>query len=172
MPVGREDASLDDYLAHLRVLGPWMVQMRLALAEARVPALAAVAARIDDRSRALALDLGLEDAGAGLRVDASECRRFPLPACEPQAFAWGLAYVVEGSQLGGAVMYRRLSTRLAPHPLRYFAPVAGATTGAAWTAFVAALGAAVRSRPAIESAADGAAAAFEHLLAGFALDAA
>jgi heme oxygenase len=42
---------------------------------------------------------------------------WPLDASP--AWRWGVCYVIEGSQLGGAVLYKRLHERLAPHPLRY-----------------------------------------------------
>lgn len=41
------------------------------------------------------------------------------PSGASAAYRWGVAYVVEGSQLGGAVLYKRLAQQLAPHPLRY-----------------------------------------------------
>ena len=41
------------------------------------------------------------------------------PAAASAAYRWGVCYVIEGSQLGGAVLYQRLHERLAPHPLRY-----------------------------------------------------
>lgn len=159
LAIARDDASLDDYLGHLRSLRPWLRDIRSALRAPGDPALDQAARRIDERLAALELDLGtasdaVAEPAAGSFVE--EVRREP-------AFAWGLAYVVEGSQLGGAVMHRRLAPRLAPHPLRYFV-VDG--LGARWRDFVAQLGIALRDDPAAVAAAQrGAVAAFERLLA-------
>jgi len=159
LAIARDDASLDDYLGHMRSLRPWLRDIRSALRAPGDPALDQAARRIDERLAALELDLGtasdaVAEPAAGSFVE--EARREP-------AFAWGLAYVVEGSQLGGAVMHRRLAPRLAPHPLRYFV-VDG--LGARWRDFVAQLGIALRDDPAAVAAAQrGAVAAFERLLA-------
>lgn len=165
LAISREDASLDDYLGHLRSLRPWLRDIRRALAAPGDPALDQVARRIDDRLAALELDLA--STSPSDRQPDAIAGTAPAPfvdeATRDPAFAWGLAYVVEGSQLGGAVMHRRLAPRLAPHPLRYFA-VDG--LGARWREFVAQLGAALRDDPAAVAAAQrGAVAAFERLLA-------
>jgi heme oxygenase len=159
LAIARDDASLDDYLGHLRSLRPWLRDIRSALRAPGDPALDQAARRIDERLAALELDLGTASevaAEPAVGPFVEEARREP-------AFAWGLAYVVEGSQRGGAVMHRRLAPRLAPHPLRYFV-VDG--LGARWRDFVAQLGTALRDDPAAVAAAQrGAVAAFERLLA-------
>ena len=83
-----------------------------------------------------------------------------------QAVRWGFAYVVEGSQLGGQVLYRQLAPRLAPHALRYLQGD-GAATGARWKLFVAQLRQQVVSAPAVNAACDGAVAAFAALQSHF-----
>jgi heme oxygenase len=72
--------------------------------------------------------------------------------------------VVEGAQLGGAVLYKRLAGRLAPHPLAY---LRGAPDGPGprWKIFIAALRAALADPAAIEQACGGAADAFDRLIA-------
>ena len=167
LAIARDDASLDDYLGHLRSLRPWLSDIRRALAAPGDAALDQAARRIDDRLAALDLDLAASDpatdAAAGHPPGAAAPAPFVEEATREPAFAWGLAYVVEGSQLGGAVMHRRLAPRLAPHPLRYFV-VDG--LGARWREFVAQLGAALHDDPAAVAAAQrGAVAAFERLLA-------
>jgi heme oxygenase len=166
LAIARDDASLDDYLGHLRRLRPWLSDIRRALAAPGDAALDQAARRIDDRLAALDLDLASDpaaDAPAGRPPGAAASPPFVEEATREPAFAWGLAYVVEGSQLGGAVMHRRLAPRLAPHPLRYFM-VDG--LGARWREFVAQLGVALHDDPAAVAAAQrGAVAAFERLLA-------
>jgi heme oxygenase (biliverdin-IX-beta and delta-forming) len=72
-------------------------------------------------------------------------------------------YVIEGSQLGGAVLYGRLRDRLAPHPLRYLKGDA-AGPGPRWSAFTQALRAGVRTPAEIADACAGACAAFDRIL--------
>ena len=109
-----------------------------------------------------------------LRASASPAPRVALdvpfsstaPAAERDvrdARAWGVAYVIEGSRLGGQVLYRRLAEPLAPHPLRYLQG-AGGQTGARWRAFLESLRAALDTPARIQAACDGAAWAFERLL--------
>jgi heme oxygenase len=106
LPIARDGACLADYAAHLRALRPWLESVRQALAASGDPGLGRVARRTERRLAALALDL--EDAGA---APSEEGAVIPTadPAADPwggkagePAFAWGLAYVLEGSQLGGA----------------------------------------------------------------------
>jgi heme oxygenase len=80
------------------------------------------------------------------------------------AYRWGVCYVIEGSQLGGAVLYQRLHKRLAPHPLRY---LRGAPEGPGprWRAFMQGLRAHVRSPAEIADACAGACDAFDAILA-------
>ncbi|VTU26516.1 Heme oxygenase [Variovorax sp. PBL-H6] len=164
LPIAREDASLDDYVAHLRVLRPWLLGLRRDLLASGVAGLQAVARRIDAKLADLALDL----------VDARDSAPEREVACRPTdartlpAFGWGLAYVVEGSQLGGVVLHRRLRDRLAPHPLRYLAkPGDEAGVGARWRDFVLQLRESVADPTSVRQAERGATAAFLDLLERF-----
>lgn len=175
LPIAREDASLADYAAHLRALRPWLESVRQALAASGDPGLGRVARRTERRLAALALDL--EDAGPaqsplqGEAAAPADAQLLAGPAHDP-AFAWGLAYVLEGSQLGGASMFKRLGPRLAPHPLRYFQPVdAPEGLPAQWKDFVAQLAAALRDPAAVEAAQRGAVAGFRTLMPRFGLTA-
>lgn len=175
LPIAREDASLADYAAHLRALRPWLESVRQALAVSGDPGLDRVARRTEHRLAALALDL--EDAGPapsllpGEDAAPADAQLLAGPARDP-AFAWGLAYVLEGSQLGGASMFKRLGPRLAPHPMRYFQPVdAPAGLPAQWRDFVAELAAALRDPAAVAEAQRGAVAGFQTLMPRFGLTA-
>lgn len=165
LPIARDGATLRDYVRHARAVAAWL------------QALAPVIARIDDgthpwrledpeRLRALRGDL--QDAGAGELPAAGEAareavdcvlERFPARTV---AVAWGMAYVVEGSQLGGQWLHRRLGATLAPHPLRYLQG-SGTETAARWKHFVARLEGALRSPEDIAAACAGAQAAFDGL---------
>jgi heme oxygenase len=71
--------------------------------------------------------------------------------------------VVEGSQLGGRVLLRRLRDVGVPHSLRYLEG-RGAASGSHWTEFLTALREALASPQAIACACDGARWAFDILL--------
>lgn len=88
----------------------------------------------------------------------------PWPDAASAAYRWGVCYVVEGSQLGGAVLYQRLKVQLAPHPLGYLRGEA-AGPGLRWRAFMLALREQVRSAEDIAQACRGAQDAFDRILA-------
>ncbi|MDQ0068416.1 heme oxygenase [Variovorax boronicumulans] len=172
LPIARGDASLADYAGHLRALRPWLQAVRDALAASGVPGLERIARRTDRRLAALALDL--DDLGASNTSEQESALdttpRLADEAARNPAFAWGLAYVLEGSQLGGMAMHKRLGARLAPHPLRYFQPVdAPGGLAAQWKEFVAQLGAALADPLAIDAARRGAVAGFRSLMPRFGL---
>ncbi|MRX07333.1 heme oxygenase [Pseudoduganella sp. FT25W] len=83
-------------------------------------------------------------------------------AQQDAAWRWGVAYVIEGSQLGGAVLYKRLAERLAPHPLAYLR--GEGSPGPRWQQFLAALRGAVVTPAQIEQACQGARQAFDSLI--------
>lgn len=192
LPLASDTAGLGDYVAHLQMLRPWLLELRSALCAAQVPALDAAARRIDDKLDALDADLadacgsadplacGAAPAGPASPLGHTAAARGPgLPSPSPDdwraaawaepGFAWGLAYVVEGSQLGGLMLHRRLSARLAPHPLRYLAGTGG-RTGPSWQAFLMQLRLALSTSPTASAAAQrGAIAAFARLMPAHAL---
>ncbi len=177
LPIAREDACLADYADHLRALRPWLEAVRQALGAPGDPGLDRVARRTERRLAALALDL--EDAGSApageqpAAMDQASLAPRLVDAAGERAFAWGLAYVLEGSQLGGAAMHKRLAPKLAPHPMRYFQPVdAPDGLAAQWKEFVAQLACVLRDPDAVGSAQRGAVAGFETLMPRFGLRAA
>lgn len=154
MPLARPNPSLADYQRHLALLADWVDALR---------ALPVHAERLDEEARRVDADL-------------AECERLlnaprrapamapPSQAMTPGPFGWGVAYVIEGSRLGGQVMYRRLADALAPHPLAYLQG-AGRETGARWAAFLAELRQHLRTEADIAAACEGAVQAFALLLA-------
>lgn len=150
LPLAREGATAADYREHLRVLRGWLQACRPAL-EATCPGDA------DLLLGWVAADLGPDD-GAALPGRADWGR--------PPA-AWGVAYVVQGSQLGGQVLSRRLADTLAPQPLHYLHG-RGRATGERWQAFLRELNAALGDdSAAIATACDAAVQAFAQLQRAF-----
>ncbi|MDM0120926.1 biliverdin-producing heme oxygenase [Variovorax arabinosiphilus] len=154
LPLARPSPSLADYRSHLRMLEAWL--QRLAGLEPAPPALATHRAQ-------LAGDL----AACAALLPPDAVTRAPTPPTRTSpglAFVWGVSYVLEGSRLGGRVLYRQLAERLAPHPLNYLQG-AGEQTGAQWKAFLAQLRDQAFGPAEVRSACDGAVEAFETLLA-------
>jgi heme oxygenase len=157
LPLSQPDLTLSDYRAHLRLLLDWTGRLRSLPVDTHL---------IDTQALALATDLRECDRLLGAETLT------PWPDAGPDvsvrepvgAFGWGVAYVVEGSQLGGQVMYRRLLETLAPHPLE-FLHGAGRGTGANWKAFVAQLDAQLSTPEQVRAACEGAVEAFAMLLA-------
>lgn len=156
LPIGAPDASLDDYTAHLALLRAWLGPLHVWLAGfADGPA-------FDDDARLGLIETDLAEAGVPVHAE-----KYPVadawPAAATPAYRWGVRYVIEGSQLGGAVLYERLRARLAPHRLRYLKGDAGGP-GPRWRAFMQALRANVRTPAEIADACAGACAAFDSIL--------
>jgi heme oxygenase len=159
LPIGAPDASLHDYTAHLVLLRTWLVPLHVWLAGfADGPPFehATRLARIDaDLAEA---EHALSTTPAGTGTDGAA-----WPATASLAYRWGVHYVIEGSQLGGAVLYERLRERLAPHGLRYLKGD-DAGPGPRWRVFMQALRASVRTPAEIADACAGACAAFDRIL--------
>lgn len=153
MPLSRPDPSLADYGRHLALLDDWVRALRAWPVDQQ---------RLDEEARLLGADLA--ECERLLRTPFRAAAGAAAPSTSPLgAFAWGVAYVLEGSRLGGQVMYRRLADALAPHPLTYLQG-AGRDTGHRWAAFLADLRRQVRSEADIQSACEGAVQAFTLLL--------
>ena len=154
-------ATLADYEQHLRMLHAWLLPLEAWLAtfhdgpstEPTLPPLPRAATIAGD------LEHAAMPAVSQVRLETP-----PWPPDASAAYRWGVCYVIEGSQLGGAVLYQRLKERLAPHPLRYFAGE-GSGPGPRWRAFMLALRAHVRSADEVDDVCHGACDAFDRLLA-------
>ncbi|MDO9360814.1 MAG: biliverdin-producing heme oxygenase [Polaromonas sp.] len=158
LPLARPGASLADYAVHLTVLRDWQIALAPWL----------VRAGSDLSSQAL-IDMDLKDCGAA----ADSIPALPALSTAPvlaeddgsDAFCWGMAYVLEGSRLGGQVLYRRLQAPLAPHPLRYLGE--RHTHGRPWPQTLAALRLHLATPEALGAGCRGAVVAFTMLLARF-----
>lgn len=158
LPLARPNAVLADYAAHLTVLRDWQQALAPWLERAI----------IDSNALAL-LNQDLSDCPAHVRALVA----LPVPDLTAlrqvddgrDGFCWGIAYVVEGSRLGGQVLYRRLLQQLAPHPLRYLGQ--RSETGASWPDILASLRTHLDAKPERQSACNGAVVAFELLLLRF-----
>ncbi|MGJ7613959.1 MULTISPECIES: biliverdin-producing heme oxygenase [unclassified Variovorax] len=171
LAIGRHQAVLADYVSHLQTLRPWLMKSQAMLHATNTGSLRASADRIGERLRKL--DADLEDAGEASRLDTlpepGTQKNFTAPVSS--AYGWGRAYVVEGSALGGRVLFKRLQARLAPHPLRYLAGDAVTSPGAAWSDFTAQLASQLVTQAQMVQAQQGAIAAFSELLNSFVQDA-
>lgn len=158
LPLARPDAGLSDYVLHLRVIRDW----QLALA----PWFGRTAS--DTASSLELIKRDLQDAVA----DSPTATLPPVDTAAVKAaddgsdaFCWGMAYVLEGSRLGGQVLYRRLQAPLAPHPLRYLGE--RNAHGPSWPHTLTALRTQLATPDARTAGCLGAVAAFETLLARF-----
>lgn len=153
LPIGRPDATPGDYRNHLLMLRAWLAPLEAWLA------------RFDDGPQALPRKdrLALIEADLGESAPLENvAMAWPLGASA--AYRWGVCYVIEGSQLGGAVLYQRLREQLAPHPLNYLRGESEGP-GPRWRVFMQRLKAEVTSPQDIAQACRGACDAFDRILA-------
>jgi heme oxygenase len=161
LPLAQADATLQDYRAHLLMLRTWLAPIEQWLAGFDDGPQGADAPPPVLRIPRIEADLAL-----GAPAPAIDPAPAPVawPADASAAYRWGVCYVVEGSQLGGVVLYRRLAGQLAPHPLNYLKGSAEGP-GPRWRAFSEALRGQVRDSEQIGQACAGACAAFDRILA-------
>ena len=159
LPLSAPLPDLADYAAHLRMLRDWLAPLEGWLAGfADGPQ---AEATLGPTARLALIDADLAEPGMPEVVPGPQAS---WPPDASAAWRWGVAYVIEGSQLGGAVLYGRLFGPLAPHPLRYLRGDESGP-GPRWRAFMQALRAQVRSPEEIAEACAGACAAFDAILA-------
>jgi heme oxygenase len=158
LPIGALDASLGDYACHLAMLRAWLAPL-----QAWLPGFQD-GPRFDQAGRLALIGQDLAERGMPSAPAAAPAAAPAWPSVASEAWRWGVCYVIEGSQLGGAVLFQRLHERLAPHPLRYLKGDA-AGPGPRWRVFMQALREHVRSPAEIAEACAGACAAFDGILA-------
>jgi heme oxygenase len=159
LPLAHEHAGLAEYAQHLQLLRDWLAPLNAWLSTFDDGPQGPDGLPVVDRMSVLEADL-LEP-GMTMRAPLPAA---PWPAHASAAYRWGVMYVVEGAQLGGAVLYQRLHAALSPHPLRYLrGDPAG--PGPRWRAFMLALKEHVTTEDEIADACAGACAAFDRILA-------
>jgi heme oxygenase len=163
LPLSSDNATLSDYRSHLALLHNWLAPLQGWLDGFSDGPQGPAGLASTDRLALIAADLAesslSDERGAALQAQA---HRWPADASP--AYRWGVCYVIEGSHLGGAVLYQRLHERLAPHPLRYLRGAPGGP-GPRWRAFMQALRADVRTPAQVADACAGACDAFDAILA-------
>jgi heme oxygenase len=157
LPIGAADASLTDYATHLAMLRAWLAPLQAWMAGF------SDGPHFDQAGRLALIDQDLAERGMPAAPSVPDAPE-DWPSAASPAWRWGVCYVIEGSQLGGAVLYQRLHEQLAPHPLRYLKG-ADAGPGPRWRTFMLALREHVRSPAEIIDACAGACAAFDSILA-------
>lgn len=152
MPLAKQDANWRDYVSHLQILARWLVPLELWLAKYHDGPQSALAPEFILYSNFIMRDLG--------QAFIPQVNEAKWPTQENAAYRWGIAYVIEGSQLGGEFLYKRLSSRLAPEKLSYLQT----KQSGRWPIFLQALAANVITTKEIDSACAGAMDAFDALL--------
>ena len=159
LPLSAPTPTLDDYAAHLHMVRDWLAPLESWLAGfADGPQ---AGPDLPPLPRLALIQADLAEPGMPEVAPLRPAHPWPLEASA--AWRWGVAYVIEGSQLGGAVLYKHLHQRLAPHPLRYLRG-GDAGPGPRWRGFMAALRRHVTSEQEIAEACAGACAAFDAIL--------
>ena len=157
LPLSGPAPDLHDYAAHLTMVRDWLAPLQPWLASfADGPQLVLPPV---ERLALIGADLN-EPGMPPLRAPAAA---HVWPHDASAAYRWGVCYVIEGSQLGGTVLYGKLKDAMAPHPLRYLKGN-DAGPGPRWRAFMLALKEHVKSPDEIADACAGACAAFESIL--------
>jgi heme oxygenase len=163
LALAQPDAGLEDYRGHLLMLRTWLQPIECWLAGFDDGPQGLGAPLAVGRVRQIDADLATEPL-TPLACGAVQQQGGAWPADASAAYRWGVCYVVEGSQLGGSVLYRRLAGRLAPHPLNYLKGGAEGP-GPRWRRFTEALREQVRGSEQIGEACAGASDAFDRILA-------
>jgi heme oxygenase len=154
------DADYDDYVAYLAALSGWLRAVEPAMLERAWPA-ALQAARRAGKSGWIRRDLEAARR-AGVAVP-------PIAACDDlpdlrgsDAYALGVLYVIEGSQLGGRFMAKRFAQAFPDRDFAYLSGY-GDDTGALWKSFLDFMTAQLAAQGPMDEAVRGACDAFDTL---------
>jgi heme oxygenase len=159
MPLSRPDPKFTDYVEHLYIVRSWLGPLEIWLDTSTQ--LASSSPRLHQTTL---IDADLADAGMpSVRAQSPGVAR-NWPAHASASFQWGARYVIEGSRLGTAALYRRLAHALRPHELRY---LKGGNTPSPnrWPKFLHELRNSVQTPTEISEACRGACASFDALVA-------
>ncbi|HEU4852145.1 MAG TPA: biliverdin-producing heme oxygenase [Telluria sp.] len=163
LAVAAPGATRATYLEYIQDMHGWLRAFEQQLWSAPWPA------EVEAASRAGKLEwIECDLASAG--IPAAGISALPRPAFAPdlarQASRFGLAYVIEGSQLGTKELGRRLRAQLGDWEPRWLQGY-GAATGSKWRGFLHALERHVRTPQEINEACAAAAAGFASLAEWF-----
>jgi heme oxygenase len=162
MPLSRPVPKVADYIEHLYIMRSWLRPLEIWLDTTTSP-LASSSPRVHQTTL---IDDDLAEAGMPSRREQSPEVTGNWPADASVPYQWGARYVIEGSRLGVAVLYRRLAHALRPHKLRYLQDGNGASPNR-WATFLHELRASVHTSTDISEACRGACASFDALIAIF-----
>lgn len=154
MPLAKADADWSDYIHHLQLLSAWLIPLEQWLSNFHDGPQGS-APHVIRYSDIIQIDLAEADQAPHLPSTPASWMRSGDPA-----YRWGIAYVIEGSQLGGDFLYKKLSNRLAPHKLRYLQQ----KRPGRWGTFLQSLAGSVTTPEQISMACSGASDAFDALL--------
>lgn len=154
LPIAKEGAGPAEYVQHLAMLRGWVGLLQRS---------GAASPRLEEERDALDAELADCERRLGKPAQRIEVRAVAEAAFLADGAEWGLAYVLEGSRLGGQVLHKRLAPAMAPLPLDYLLG-AGPGTGARWKRFIAELRAALDTAARQDAAASAARRAFELLI--------
>lgn len=149
MPLSRQNPTHADYVDHLRLMRAWLVP------------LAALPGASAHRQIAL-IDADLAEAGLPVPAPAGQSlANWRIDAHD--SYRWGARYVIEGSRVGAAVLYRRLKDTLRPYELHFLRGGSGMSADR-WPRFLRQMCSAVQSPAEIDAACAGACESFDALL--------
>jgi len=153
MPLARPNPNWSDYLEHLHLLFAWLQPIENLLSTFSDGPQSATAPKLIRYSDIIHKDLGIF-------FQPHESQHLPWPHINDAAYRWGVCYVVEGSQLGGEFLYKRLAQSLSPHELIYLQR----KEPGRWPAFLNHMSAELTTLEQIDKACTGAMDAFDALL--------
>ena len=158
--IGGAEAGYADYIVYVAALRGWLAPVEEAVWNRPWPEELLAARR---RGKVAWIDADLQAArAAAVAVPAlPTCTRLPA-GLQDDAYALGVAYVIEGSQLGGRMMAKRLQRDFPQHAFRYMEGY-GADLGALWKRFIEFLPSQLRDADALDRAVAGARDAFDSL---------
>jgi heme oxygenase len=163
LPVAQPGAGHRDYVRHLEVLYGWLKPLNGHVWSLGWPDVINAATRgnkinLIEHDLKLAANLGLCEA-----IEPALCARVPH-LNRLDAYAVGVAYVIEGAQLGGAMLARRLAAEPVLPAFSYLVGY-GQATSSMWKQFLAFMDETVTTSQQIEQAVRGACDAFDTLIA-------
>jgi heme oxygenase len=158
LAISRPDAGPKEYLAFVCAMWGWLAPFERQLWSLDWPAELMAHSR-DGKRRWLECDIR---AGFGQGTVPEIARSLHRPNMDTLAERFGIAYVIEGAQMGSRVLRKTMGPALHPWPARWLAGY-GDTVGSKWLAFRTSAEHHLRSQADMALAAASARATFESL---------